>query len=179
MRRPFLLSALAILLFVSGCGYTTKSLLPTEFKQIYVENFKNDIKITDEQSNLRMYVGYRPGMEIDLTSEVINQYLLDGNLKIATEANSDLTLKASLIDFSRGALRYDANNNVEEYRIKLIVNMQLINTKTGNVVWTENGFAGETTYRTSGSLAKGENSAIQDAISDLARRIVERTVEAW
>ena len=96
MRRPFALFTLAILLSISGCGYTTRSLLPTEFKQIYVENFKNEIKITDEQNNLRMYVGYRPGMEIDLTNEVINQYLLDGNLKISTESNSDLTLKASL-----------------------------------------------------------------------------------
>lgn len=167
------------MLCVSGCGYTTHSLLPSDMKSIRVDNFKNDIKIIAEQSNVRMYVGYRPGMEIDLTRAVIDAYLRDGNLKIASEADADLILKATLIDFNREALRYDANDNVEEYRIKLVVNMTLENAKTGAIVWKENGFAGETTYRTSGSLAKSESAALNDAISDLARRIVERTVEAW
>ena len=45
--------------------------------------------------------------------------------------------------------------------------------------WTESNFVGETTYFTSGSLAKSENVAIQDALTDLARRIVERTIEDW
>jgi flavin-binding protein dodecin len=88
-------------------------------------------------------------------------------------------LKSSLIDFKRDALRYDANDNVEEYRIKLIVNLELSNAKTGAVMWKEKGFSGETTYRTSGSLAKSDDAAVNDAIDDLSRRIVERTVEAW
>ena len=40
-------------------------------------------------------------------------------------------------------------------------------------MWKEKGFAGETTYRTSGSLAKSEAAAVSDAIDDLARRIVD------
>ncbi|MDD5436147.1 MAG: LPS assembly lipoprotein LptE [Candidatus Omnitrophica bacterium] len=171
---------LPILIFmISGCGYTTRSLLPSDLVTIRVENFKNDIKITAEQSNVRMYRGYRPGMEVDITSAVIREFLKDGSLKIAGESNADLILKAALIDFKRDALRYDAADNIEEYRIKLIINMELVNAKTGNVMWTERGFAGETTYRTSGSLAKSEAAAVNDAITDLARRIVERTVEAW
>jgi len=126
-----------------------------------------------------MYVGYRPGMEIELTKVVIDRFLLDGNLKIATESDADIILKGALVDFKRDALRYDANDNVEEYRIKLVVNMTLENVKAGALIWKENGFAGETTYRTSGSLARSESAAVSDAIADLARRIVERTVEAW
>jgi len=164
---------------MSGCGYTTHSLLPSDFKSIRVENFKNDIKITAEQSDQRMYVGYRPGMEIELTKVVIDKFLLDGNLKIAAESDANIILKGTLTDFKRDALRYDANNNVEEYRIKLVVNTTLENVKTGALIWKENSFAGETTYRTSGSLAKSEAAAVSDAIADLARRIVERTVEAW
>ena len=178
MKRYFLLCT-SILLFIAGCGYTTRSLLPANFKSIHVDNFKNDIAITAEQSDQRMYVGYRPGMEIDLTKVVINKYLQDGNLKIARDSNADLLLKGTLMDFKRDALRYDANDNVEEYRIKVVVNMTLENAKTGALIWKEDGFAGETTYRTSGSLAKSESAALNDAIDDLARRIVERTIEAW
>lgn len=179
MTKPFLIFLISIILFVPGCGYTTRSLLPSDLKTIYVSNFKNAINISAEQSNVRMYRGYRPGMERDLTKAVNDKFLFDGNLVIATESNADLILAGELIDFSRVALRYDANNNVEEYRITMTVNMDVVNRKTGKTMWTEKSFSGETTYRTSGPLAKSENAAVNDAIADLARRIVERTIEAW
>lgn len=162
-----------------GCGYTTKSLLPSNYKTIYVDNFKNAIKITAEQSNERMYRGYRPGMEIKITKAVIDRYLTDGNLRIDSPERADLILTAKLIDFNRGGVIYDTNDNVQEYRISLVVSMELTERQTGKTVWTESGFAGETTYRTSGSLETTETAAIDAAITDLAKRIVERTVEAW
>jgi hypothetical protein len=168
-----------LLAFLAGCGYTTRSLLPSNYKTIHVDNFKNAVAITAEQSNVRMYRGYRPGMEIDLTKAVIDKFLEDGNLKISQDTDCDLILSGDLVDFKRDALRYDANDNVEEYRIKMIVDISLDDSKSGKNVWVEKGFTGETTYRTSGSLTKTEASAIKDAIADLARRIVERTVEAW
>lgn len=177
--RHIYLPAMIFLFLVSGCGYTTRSLLPSEIKTIRVDNFKNEINVEAEQNNLRMYRGYRPGMENDITRAVTNKFLTDGTLRIANESNADLILSSSLVDYKRDALRYDASDNVEEYRIKLLVNMELTNSKTGVVMWKEKGFAGETTYRTTGPLAKSETTAVNDAIDDLARRIVERTVEAW
>lgn len=172
-------ASLVAVFFLDGCGYTTRSLLPSNFKTIYVENVVNKINVTAEQSNLRMYRGYRPGMEIELTKAIIDRYLFDGNLKTSSEGKADLILNTELIDYSRGALRYDANDNVEEYRIKLIVNMELIDAKTGTSQWKEKGFAGETTYMTTGPLAKSDSTAVAAAMDDLARRIVERTIEAW
>ncbi|MDD5496155.1 MAG: LPS assembly lipoprotein LptE [Candidatus Omnitrophica bacterium] len=170
---------MALSFFISGCGYTTRSLLPTKYKTIYVENFTNKIEWLAEQTDQRMYVGYRPGMEIEITNAVINRYLFDGNLSVTQSETPDLILKGALVDYRREPLRYDTNENVEEYRVRLVVDMELIDAKTKNVLWTEKGFAGETTYRTSGSLAKSENTAVRDATNDLATRIVERTIEAW
>ncbi len=178
MKKTFAVAAI-ITFCLCGCGYTTRSLLPSNYTTIYVENFKNALKITAEQSDERMYRGYRPGMEITITKAVIDKYLTDGNLRIASSEKADLILSAELIDFNRGGIRYDTNDNVEEYRVKIVVNMELMEAKTGKVVWTEPGFAGETTYRTTGSLAMSEGAAVDAAIVDLARRIVERTVEAW
>lgn len=178
MRRTTILMFVCAL-FVSGCGYTTRSLLPDRFKTIYIENFKNNIKVTAEQSDERMYRGYRPGMEIELTKAVIDKFLIDGNLKISNGDDADLMLKGELTDFRKEALRYDSNDNVEEYRTLLVVNLELIDVRTGKTVWTEKEFAGESTYRTGGSLAISENDSIKNANTDLARRIVERTVEGW
>ena len=63
--------------------------------------------------------------------------------------------------------------------MKLFVNLELEDPKSGAKVWEEKGFSGETTYRTSGSLAKSEGSAVSSATSDLARRVVARTTEGW
>ena len=177
--KKILVAVAVLTLTACGCGYTTKSLLPSNYKTIYVDNFKNAIKITAEQSNERMYRGYKPGMEIKITKAVIDKYLMDGNLRIASPGSADLILSAELMDFNMGGIRYDSSDNVEEYRIKLVVSMELTEAKTGKTVWKESGFAGETTYRTSGSLVMTEDAAIDAAIADLARRIVERTVEAW
>jgi outer membrane lipopolysaccharide assembly protein LptE/RlpB len=166
-------------LLIAGCGYTTRSLLPSNFKTVYVENVVNKINVTAEQTNLRMYRGYRPGMEINLTKAIIDRYLFDGNLRTAPENQADLILKTELIDYRREPLRYDANDNIEEYRIKLIVNIQLVDAKAGTTVWIEKGFAGEATYNTTGSLALSDTAAVGLTMEDLARRIVERTIEAW
>ena len=81
MRRRPEIAAIALFLvsalLLAGCGYTTKSLLPPGFKSICIDNFKNKIVVNAEQSNLRMYRGYRPGMEVDLTKTIINKFLLD------------------------------------------------------------------------------------------------------
>lgn len=170
---------LILMFFLAGCGYTTHSLLPSDYKSIYVENFKNSIDVAAEQTNVRMYRGYHPGMETELTRVVINKFLIDGNLKVASPSSADVILKGELIDYKRDALLYDSNQNVDEYRVKIFVNIELYDVKAKKAIWQEKSFAGETTYRTGGSLAKTENAAISDAMVDLARRIVERTVEAW
>lgn len=177
--KNFLFSILIFAVILPGCGYTTKSLLSDEYKTIYVDNFKNMIKITAEQTNNRMYRGYKPGMEINMRNAVIDKFLRDGNLKIAAEGKGDLILKTDFIDYKREPLSWDANDNVEEYRVKLVVNMEMIDAKNAKTLWTERGFTGECDYRTTGALAISEDSAILEAQTDLARRIVERTVEAW
>ena len=170
---------LVYILLISGCGYTTHSLLSPKIKSIYVENFTNKVSITEEQGDERMYKGYRPGLEIDVTKAIIDKFLFDGNLEVVNINDSDLILKGELIDFKKEALRYDRNNNVEEYRVMLVVNLELKSTRADKAIWKEKEFAGEATYRTGGSLATSESASIKAATSDLARRVVERTVEGW
>ncbi len=177
--RKFTAALFAALFFISGCGYTTKSLLPSNLKTIYVDNLVNKIRVTAESSDERMYRGYRPGMELEATRTIRDKYLTDGNLRIADAGTADLILTGELIDFRNEALRYDRNNDVQEYRVRIVVSLQLKNAGDGKVRWAENYFAGESLYTTSGPLAKSETTAIKEANADLARRVVERTIEEW
>jgi hypothetical protein len=46
-------------------------------------------------------------------------------------------------------------------------------------MWKYDRFIGEATYFVTGAQATSEESAVEEATTDLARRIVERTVENW
>ncbi len=168
-----------LLLTVGGCGYSRGSLLPSHLKTVYVDNFKNMINVGREVTEASRYTLYRPGLENDITDAVVDRFVFDGNLRIASREEADMVLSGKLIDYRQEPLRYDKNDNVEEYRIKITVDLELENTVDKEIMWKEAGFIGEATYKKIGRLATSEDTARQEAIEDLARRIVERTVECW
>ncbi len=169
---------------LAGCGYTTRSMLYGIYSTIYIAPFANKVDIAEETFSANKYRIYRPMLETDITKKVINQYLLDGNLKPATEAQADLVLKGELIEYRKDPLSYTADSeNVTEYRINIYVNLSLWDTKENKVLWQENNFNGNYSYFTEfadrANVKVSENVAVNNAVEDLARRVVERTVEQW
>ena len=118
-------------------------------------------------------------MEVDLTNAVINRYQFTGLLRPARLEKADCRLEGELVEFRRDALRYDASQQVEEWRLNIVVNLKFIDQTTNTVLWEEQGFTGDTTYFATGASAETEATALSRARTDLARRIVERSVESW
>lgn len=175
----FLLAICPLLFAIPGCGYTTRSMVGSKYRTIYITPFVNMVNITSEGNAANKYKLYRPTIETDITRYVNNKYLFDGNLKPIKEESADLILKGEVVEFRKDPLRYDNNDIVSEYRINLVVNISLWDRLENKQLWRENNFTGDTTYFTSGSQAKSEDVAVVDALNDLSRRIVERTVEQW
>jgi hypothetical protein len=163
----------------AGCGYTTRSMIAGKFNTIYIAPFENKIDITQEAYAANKYRIYRPLLETDITRTVADRFLFDGNLKLSAQDSADLILRGELIEFRRDPLRYDDNDNVTEYRLNLVVNISLWDRIENRLIWEEKCFTGDTVYFTTGQDAKSEDAAIVDGLNDLARRIVERTVEQW
>jgi hypothetical protein len=158
-----------------NCGYTTKSSLPSNLRVVTVEPFENEINYSTAKERKT----YFPLLEVKVRDEVINRFQFDGNLKIGQAEDADLILKGTLLDYQREPLRYADNDTVEEYRVKVIVSLELFDTAKQENMWVETRFIGDDTYFETGSLATTEESAVQAAVEDLARRIVERTIENW
>lgn len=181
--KKTLVAVAAVFLFTAwlsaGCGYTTRSMMRGGYRTISVGAFTNKIDITRAVDAAQNYRVYRPMLETDITKAVINKYLTDGNLKPVTSEEADLMLKGELVEFRRDALRYSSSNEVDEYRLNLVVNLELWDTAKNQLVWQENNFTGDKTYFVTGYQAISEDAAITEAIADLSRRIVERTVEQW
>lgn len=168
-----------ILSFISGCGYTTRSMIDPNVKTIYVKPFENKIDFGAQDGVYSKLRTYYPQLETNITSAVVDRFLFDGNLKIVKEEDTDVILKGELVEYRREVLRYEEDKDIEEYRLNIVVNISLWNRKENRLLWQENNFTGETTYFISGSKAKSESAAIKDGITDLASRIVARAIENW
>jgi hypothetical protein len=175
MKKLALLSILLLVGVSLNCGYTARSTLPGHMKTVYVEPFKNNISYTSEGGRNV----YLPLLEVDARNAIIKRFLFDGNLKIAGQNKADLILRGQLNRYDRGGLRFTDEDKVEEYRVQIFITAELWDVRKQAVVWSESDFAGEATYFLTGTLASSEQSAIDKAIEDLARRIVERTIENW
>ena len=175
----FQLLASSFCLLVSGCGYTTRPGLPSHLRMIYIKPFVNKIDVTQLSTGDERYPIYRHKMEVDLTNEVINRYQFTGLLRPARAERADCRLEGDLVEFRRDPLRYNASQQVEEWRLNIVVNLRFVDQTTQTLMWEESRFTGDTTYFALGPNAQTEATALDRAITDLARRIVERTVENW
>ena len=164
---------------LSGCGYTTRPGLAPHLKTVYIKPFVNKIDVTRLSSGHERFPIYRHQMEVDLTRAVINRYQFTGLLRPARLEQADCRLEGELTDFRRDALRSNASSQVEEWRLNLVVNLRFVDQTTDTVLWEESAFTGDTTYFALGAKAESESAALDRAITDLARRIVERSVESW
>lgn len=175
----YLLSAVCFLLVAAGCGYTTRPGLPSNIRTIYVKPFANKIDVTLLSTSDGRFPVYRHRMEVDVTNAVITRFQFTGLLRPTNQQHADLRLEGEVVDFRRDALRYDANQQVEEWRLNVVVNLRCYAQATQELVWEENRFTGDTTYFAIGANSESETAALDRAVTDLARRIVERTVENW
>ena len=171
---------------IAGCGYTTGSLLPTHIKTIYIRPLRNKIELTEELSPQEYrFRSYRAHLETDITKEIIDKFINDGHLKVVEEENADVILSGELIDYLSQPVRYGADNEtVEEYRISIVCSIVLKDIRKERIMWQESRVIGDSTYSDtdeshSRGYATSESSAVSSAVSDLARRIVNRTIEGW
>lgn len=165
-----------------GCGYTYRTVYNLPYKTIFVDTFPNKVDILSEDSTglSQRFRTYHPRMETDLRTAVINRLMFDGGMRIVDKEEAEIILKGELIDYQRDALRYENNQeDVAEYRISIIMHLTLFKQGEETPLWDEPNFVGDFTYFTSGAQAKSEKDALDGAISDLARRVIERIAEDW
>jgi len=174
MKKIWILLGLAVCLLGSGCGYTTQSALPPHLKSLYVETIKNKIDFTAERRRTLYY----PLLEVKLREAIIDRFLFDGNLRIEETTKADMILTGELVNYTKGILRYTDEDEAEEYRVQIFMHLTLKDIAQDTVLWSQR-IVGESTYFVRGALASSESAAVDAAMVDLARRVVERTVENW
>lgn len=167
----FLTSTL-FLIVSPGCGYTQKMALPSGIKTLHVDTFQNKV-------SLGHLYAYEPGLEIKITNAIIRRLQQDGNLKVTDRESADAVLEGDLIAFDQEGLRFTGLERIEEYRLYVVAALRLKSVKTGETLWEEPNFSGDTTYFVTGPRAASRALATDQAIDRLARNAVDRIVEDW
>lgn len=161
-----------VVLSLSSCSYTNKAKLPHDIKTIYVETAINKIDIE------QMY-SYQPGMEMDITNAVIRRFQVDGNLKVAKVDEADAVLSMDLKSYEQEGVRFNPLESVSEYRLFIVLSLVLKHRETGEVIWREPNFSGNKEYFVTQVRSQGQRVATDQAIEDVARKVVDRVVEDW
>lgn len=172
MKNPLKLASLFVLMFVffiAGCskfGYRLGSTLPPDIKTVYVPLFANHSR--------------EPLIENNATAATIAELQKDGSLKVVNLENADVILECTLDSVSLNPLRYNRSDVTKpnEYRMTLAASFTLKRVRTQEIL-CETSVIGEATFPFVGNLVAAKQSAMPQATEDLAKRIVERAVEAW
>ena len=155
-----------------GCGYTQKTVLPDNIQSIYVDTVKNKIPVD------HVYT-YQPGLEMDITNAVIRRLHRDGNLKVVKKEEADVILETDLVGFEQEGLRFTTLESVAEYKLFIVIALRLKDRKTGQIIWEEPNFTGDTEYFVSQVRSLAREEASRRAVDRLARNVVDRIVEDW
>lgn len=171
--------ALSVLAPLSGCGYTTRTNLPEDIRSVYIAPVENAIDLSGESGPQDRYPIYRPGVELDLRAAIVNRFIFDGTLKPVAAEHADAVLRSKLIEYRRDPLRYSNSDDVEEYRVSMVLEVVFERAGGGKEVLWSQQVAGDTTFFLAGNRSVSEDDAQSRAVEDLARRVVEKTVELW
>lgn len=170
MKNPLAFSIILVLpamFFLAGCaGYRLGSTLPPDIKTVYVPLFANKSR--------------EPLIENNATAAAIAELQKDGTLKVVNSENADVILECTLTSISLSPLRYNRDDVTKpnEYRLTLAASFTLKRIRNQEIL-CEASVIGESTFPFVGNLVAAKQSAMPRAAEDLAKRIVEKAVEAW
>jgi len=165
-----------------GCEATVKRTLPASVRSIAVSEFRNS---TDQ--------GVLPAL---LHEELRKGFRLDGRLDIAdAPEGADALLDGAITEYVKQPARWDANNVIQEHRLRVVVDLSLTDLSTKQVLWTEKGpkdtaarggairklerFVNFVVVPASGLAVETEQDAQRRMVRELASDIVLKVIEGW
>jgi hypothetical protein len=159
---PLLMAILSIAVGLGSCGiYSFSPGGKSSIKTIAVSQFRNET--------------VEAGLAGRMTDLVIDAFISDGNLKIASESEADAVLSGTLTRYDREAYTFDENDNVTQYIVKIVFDAVLQKGDSQEEMWKET-FYSEGVYAAD---SESEEDGQSRAASKLVVNIINRTAKSW
>ena len=152
-----------IFAMISGCGYSTKSLIDRNINSIYIPIFDNTT--------------FRRGLEFDLTKAVKDEIMSRTNLRIVQKESADTILYGEISKVTESVLIQNIRDDIVESRLKIFVDIKLVDRRTDRTLVKEKGLFSSAEF----IVNRGENiiSAAEEDLVKLAETIVNHLEENW
>jgi len=165
-QRASLFPILCSLVFLACGVYSfSGSGLPSHIKTVAVPLFSNQ---TTEY-----------GIREKLTDEILNALVEDGKLKVAGRDEADSIINGTVVDYKNIAYTYDKSENVQEYIVRIYVDVSYEDPKERKIIWEQKRMEGWGTYDVQTDPPEDEDMGRDRAIAKLAEDIVNKTVAGW
>ncbi len=172
MRNRFVVKGLGIFLiavFLGGCGYHFKGKennLPKDIQSISIPIFKNETAETN--------------IENIFTNALISEFVRGKELKLTDVNKADAIVHGTIKEFHDETLTYSASGRVNQYRVRIVVDVSLVRAKTGEVIWRAKRLQEFEDYEASTNTIENEalkEKAIQRLAKFMAETIHDRMLE--
>lgn len=157
-----------ISLFIAGCAYTIKSVLPDNVQGVSISVFKNGT--------------YEYGLEERLTDKVIQEFISHGRLKVTNVDDADVFVKGEILAYNLLTVKTDAYNNPVEKELSILLEISFWGKDDQKPLWVERGVRENITYFTTlrdGQIVMTEEEAKEKVLGKLAKSVVRRVTVGW
>ncbi len=166
--RAWLGTALILVGWTSGCGYTVRNSLPTHLKTLAIPVFGNNT--------------VEFGLADDITLALTNGFLNNRQLRIVQERDANAVLRGTVVAYKNQVFGYTSKERATQYEIVLTVQATFRDMVKNRDLWKEDALTVRTTYNVvpvGSEPARTEVDGRREVIQKLADMIVSRTVEGW
>jgi outer membrane lipopolysaccharide assembly protein LptE/RlpB len=180
MKRGVCLILLGLLL--AGCGYHFRA----DGEPVGIQLESLAIPLFSSTSS-------EIGFEADFTKIIRQEFISQGRVPLVPEQNAQAVLTGKIIAIRADPLAYRSQDvavggNTSTYEItrsrklRVRLEVQLVDRRSGNVIWRETGLEDQTSYSVSGDPLEthySEQQALERIAGRLAKRIYLRTMERF
>lgn len=147
-----------VLVGVSCCGYSTRSLLPDYFQKVHVKLFENRT--------------LKPGLDELATNAVTDAFRSGSGLHITDESSADIIIEGKVAGYSKNPHTYTSDQTVTEYKITIEYSIRCIDRTKNEVFW-------EGTVSDWATFSTDEERATDEAVRKTADKLVDAILTTW
>ncbi len=161
-----ILSLLAVMLMLQGCGYTQTELFNTEYQSVAVPIFQNK-------------TFYR-GVELDLTEALIKEIELRSPYKVVATRTAQTVLEGQIVSISQRPLSNTREGGlVQETELTMVVNFLWKQQSDGKTLRRRDGIIAVGRYVASTPISEPMATGQHIATQEMAKRIVDTMRSDW
>lgn len=153
---------LLIAVLTAGCGvYTLNPKGKSDIKTIAIEPLEN---ATEEF-----------GLADRLTVVLVDAFIADGSMKVVPADQADAILVGTLLSYERVPETFDANDQVERYKVIMNFDLRLLKSAGGGEYWNQKTRQ-EGIYNAADST---EEDGQRLAGERLVQAVIDKTTKSW